>query len=54
MIWPANNLAKAEQLPGYGTMTYGQLKLMPYWDSLRGDPRFEQIVASLASKMTNK
>jgi hypothetical protein len=47
-------LAKAEQLPGYGTMTYGQLKLMPYWDSLRGDPRFEQIVASLASKMTNK
>jgi hypothetical protein len=22
-------LAKAEQLPGYGTITYGQLKLMP-------------------------
>jgi len=43
-------LAKAEQLPGYGTMTYGQLKLMPYWDSLRGDPRFDKIVASLAPK----
>jgi TolB-like protein/Flp pilus assembly protein TadD len=43
-------LAKAEQFPGYGTMTYGQLKLMPYWDSLRGDPCFEKIVASLAPK----
>ena len=29
---------------------YGNLKLHPYWDSLRGDPRFEQIVASLAPK----
>jgi TolB-like protein len=29
---------------------YGQLKLMPFWDPLRGDPRFEQIVASLAPK----
>jgi serine/threonine-protein kinase len=43
-------LAKAEQLTGYGTITYGQLKLMPYWDPLRGDPRFEKIVASLAPK----
>ena len=42
------HLAKAERLPGYGTMTYGQLKLMPYWDSLRGYPPFEKIVASLA------
>lgn len=31
-------------------LSYGQLKLQPYWDPLRGDPRFEQIVASLASK----
>ena len=30
--------------------TYGDLKLNPVWDSLRGDPRFEQIVASLAPK----
>jgi TolB-like protein/class 3 adenylate cyclase/Tfp pilus assembly protein PilF len=43
-------LTKAEQLPGYGTITYGQLKLMPYWDPLRGDPRFEKIVNSLAPK----
>jgi TolB-like protein/Tfp pilus assembly protein PilF len=43
-------LNKAEQLPGYGTTSYGQLKLMPYWDPLRGDPRFEQIVNSLAPR----
>jgi len=29
---------------------YGDLKLLPWWDPLRGDPRFEQIVASLAPK----
>jgi hypothetical protein len=29
-------------------LSYGQLKLMPFWDPLRGDPRFEKIVASLA------
>ena len=43
-------LAKAEQLPGLGTITYGQLKLLPYWDPLRGDPRFEKIIQSLAPK----
>jgi serine/threonine-protein kinase len=31
-------------------ITYGELKLYPQWDSLRGDPRFEKIVASLAPK----
>jgi TolB-like protein/Tfp pilus assembly protein PilF len=31
-------------------VTYGQLKLLPLWDPLRGDPRFEKIVASLAPK----
>jgi len=41
-------LAKVVQLPG--TLSYGQLKLLPYWDPLRGDPRFEKIVASLAPK----
>jgi serine/threonine-protein kinase len=30
--------------------SYGELKLLPFWDPLRGDPRFEQIVASLAPK----
>jgi tetratricopeptide (TPR) repeat protein len=29
---------------------YGDLKFSPDWDALRGDPRFEKIVASLAPK----
>jgi hypothetical protein len=33
-------------------LSYGQLKLLPFWDPLRGDPRFEKIVASLAPKET--
>lgn len=32
------------------TVSYGQLKLEPNWDPLRGDPCFESIVASLAPK----
>jgi TolB-like protein/Flp pilus assembly protein TadD len=36
--------------PGYHT--YGNLRLSPLWDPLRGDPRFEKIVASLAPKET--
>jgi hypothetical protein len=31
-----------------GDLSYGNLKLLPLWDPLRSDPRFEQIVASLA------
>ena len=31
-------------------VSYGALKLHPFWDPLRGDPCFEQIVASLAPK----
>jgi serine/threonine-protein kinase len=31
-------------------VTYGELKLYPQWDSLRGDPRFEKLVAALAPK----
>jgi tetratricopeptide (TPR) repeat protein len=30
------------------SISYGQLKLLPFWDPLHGDPRFEKIVASLA------
>jgi TolB-like protein len=43
------NLAKAAQLPG--SLSYGRLKLLPWYDPLRGDPRFEKIVASLAPKL---
>lgn len=31
-------------------LSYGQLKLLPFWDPLRSDPRFEKIVATLAPK----
>jgi len=33
-----------------GGLTYGDLRLSPMWDPLRGDPRFEKIVNSLAPK----
>jgi TolB-like protein/predicted Ser/Thr protein kinase/Tfp pilus assembly protein PilF len=41
-------LETVAKLPG--GPTYGMLRLDPVWDSLRGDPRFEKIVASLAPK----
>jgi serine/threonine-protein kinase len=41
-------LAIAVRPPSY--IGYGELKLLPWWDPLRGDPRFETIVASLAPK----
>ena len=41
-------LEKAVRQPN--SLSYGQLKLLPFWDPLRGDPRFEKIVASLAPK----
>jgi hypothetical protein len=31
-------------------LSYGELRLHVRWDPLRGDPRFEKIVASLAPK----
>ena len=31
-------------------ISYGDLRLDPYWDPLRGDSRFEKLVASLAPK----
>jgi len=33
-------------------LSYGALKLLPFWDPLRGDPRFEKIVQSQAPKET--
>lgn len=41
-------LREAAKLPSY--LSYGRLVLRPRWDPLRGDPRFEKIVASLAAK----
>ena len=44
-------LATAVRYPTSGLeLSYGELKLMPWWDPLCGDPRFEKIVASLAPK----
>jgi TolB-like protein/Tfp pilus assembly protein PilF len=47
----------ATAAPTYGAATatsYGMLKLFPFWDPLRGDPRFEKIVASFAPKESPK
>ncbi len=41
-------LEAATKLPA--SASYGQLRLHPYWDPLRGDPRFEKIVSSFAPK----
>ena len=41
-------LAKAIRHSSF--LGYGQLKLLPFWDPLRGDPCFEEIVQSLAPK----
>jgi cell wall assembly regulator SMI1 len=41
-------LATAVAAKGAFSPPYGVLKLDPRWDPLRGDPRFEKIVADLA------
>ena len=41
-------LDEAAKLPSF--LSYGRLRLRPRWDPLRGDPRFEKIVASLAPR----
>jgi len=41
-------LQKLVTMPSY--VNYARLKLHPMWNPLRGNPRFEQIVASLAPK----
>ena len=40
-------IATALRIPS--TLSYGNLKLHPYWDPLRGDPQFEKILADLAA-----
>jgi TolB-like protein/Tfp pilus assembly protein PilF len=41
-------LQKLVAMPSY--VNYARLKLLPMWNPLRGDPRFEKIVNSLAPK----
>jgi serine/threonine protein kinase/Flp pilus assembly protein TadD len=52
--WTGDKDRAIEQIAAVGrvpnTLSYGLLKLHLYWDPLRGDPRFEKIVASLAPK----
>jgi serine/threonine-protein kinase len=52
--WSGENDLAIEQITAVErvptTLSYGFLELHPYWDSLRGDARFEKIVASLAPK----
>ncbi len=43
-------LAVAARTPSYSGPSYGDLRFNPLWDPVRGDPRFEKIVASLAPK----
>ena len=44
-------LALAGSTPGAAIIaSYGELKLNPLWEPLRGDPRFEKIVAAKAPK----
>jgi len=56
--WIGDKDLACEQLAiairGPSNLSYGQLKLMPLWDPLRSDPRFEKIVASLAPKEADK
>jgi len=52
--WVGDKGLACEQLASVtnrpSSISYGQLKLLPFWDTLRGDPRSEKIVASLAPK----
>jgi serine/threonine protein kinase/tetratricopeptide (TPR) repeat protein len=52
--WTDDRDLACEQLTIVATrpspVSYGQLKLLPFWDPLRTDPRFETIANSLAPK----
>jgi TolB-like protein/Flp pilus assembly protein TadD len=52
--WIGDNDLACEQLAAAihhrSYVSFGRLKLLPWWDPLRGDPCFEKIVASLAPK----
>src|SRR5437867_1427609 len=46
--WVGDKDLACEQLASIirrpSNLSYGQLKLLPFWDPLRGDPRFEKLV----------
>ena len=52
--WVGDNHLACEQLASVvrrpGDLSYGQLKLMPFWDLLRGDPRFEKLVEEVKDR----
>ncbi|PZR71936.1 MAG: hypothetical protein DLM73_14605 [Chthoniobacterales bacterium] len=52
--WTGEKDLACEQLAAVSNVpvsaSYGQLRLHPYWDPLRGDPRFEKIVKSREPK----
>src|SRR5262249_44957454 len=52
--WVGDNNLACQQLAvairSPSDLNYGELKLLPWWDPLRDDPCFENIVASLAPK----
>jgi len=40
-----NQLEEVLRIPSnYRDVSYGQLRLSPVWDSLRGDPHFEKLL----------
>jgi TolB-like protein/class 3 adenylate cyclase/Tfp pilus assembly protein PilF len=47
-----NELKAVLQIPG--RISYGQLRLHPYWDPLRRDPRFDKLVAESAKPVAIK
>ena len=54
LAWTGEKTAAIEQIEAIerlpNQLSYGLLKLDPAWDNLRGDPRFEALVTSLAPK----
>jgi serine/threonine protein kinase/Tfp pilus assembly protein PilF len=46
--WVGDKDLACEQLASVirrpSSLSYGQLKLLPFWDPLRGDPRFEKLI----------
>jgi len=52
MARPARATRKIATLLGYPA-TYGDLLLNPCWDDLRGDPRFDKIVAAAKTAVDN-